>query len=62
MMYLFVYFLDLFEERALLLGRLGRHDVALAMYAHILRDPKMAEDYCRKMYDPEKEENKEVRQ
>lgn len=51
----------MFEERALLLGRLGCHDVALAIYAHILRDPKMAEDYCCKMYDSEKEENEKVR-
>ena len=42
------------------MGRLGRHIVALAIYAHVLQDPKMAEDYCRKMYDPDKEENKDV--
>jgi len=35
--------LDLFEERALLLSRLGRHEVALAIYAHILKEPEMAE-------------------
>ena len=52
--------LDLFEERALLLGRLGRHDIALAIYAHVLNDPDMAEEYCRKLYDPDKDENKEV--
>ena len=52
--------LDLFEERALLLGRVGRHDQALAIYAHVLNDPLMAEEYCKKIYDPEKEENKEV--
>ena len=51
---------DLFEERALLLGKLGRHGVALAIYAHVLQDPQMAEDYCRKIYDPEREESKEV--
>ena len=51
-------FVDLFEEKALLLGRLGRHDVALALYAHVLKDPKMAEEYCRRTYDPE--ENREV--
>ena len=62
MIHLIVNFLDLFEERALLLGRLGRHDIALMIYAHILQEPKMAEDYCRKMYDPEKKKNKEVRQ
>ncbi|XP_006825770.1 vam6/Vps39-like protein [Saccoglossus kowalevskii] len=49
-----------FEERALLLGRLGRHEQALAIYAHILKDTKMAEDYCRRNYDPDKEGNKNV--
>ncbi|XP_070577538.1 vam6/Vps39-like protein [Ptychodera flava] len=49
-----------FEERALLLGRLGRHEQALAIYAHILKDTKMAEDYCRRTYDPNREGNKNV--
>ena len=53
---------ELFEERALLLGRLGRHDVALAIYAHVLSDPQMAENYCKRTYDPENEENKDVRE
>ena len=44
----------------LLLGRLGRHGVALAIYAHVLQDPQMAEDYCRKIYDPEREETKKA--
>ena len=35
---------DLFEERALLLSRLGRHEVALAIYAHVLKEPEMAEE------------------
>ena len=29
-----------FEERALLLSRLGRHEVALAIYAHVLKNQK----------------------
>ena len=37
-------FLELFEERALLLSRLGRHEVALAIYAHILKEPELAEE------------------
>ena len=49
---------DLFEEKALLLGQLGRHEVALALYAHVLKDPKMAEDYCKRTYDPDS--NREV--
>ena len=35
---------DLFEERALLLCRLGRHEVALAIYAHVIKEPEMAEE------------------
>ena len=31
-----------FEERALLLGRLGRHKEALAIYIHVLNDIDMA--------------------
>ena len=34
----------MFEERALLLSRLGRHEVALAIYAHILKEPEKAEE------------------
>ena len=35
---------ELFDERALLLSRLGRHEVALAIYAHILKEPELAEE------------------
>ena len=35
----------LFEERALLLGRAGRHEEALAIYIYILKDRRMAEQY-----------------
>ncbi|EDO34329.1 predicted protein [Nematostella vectensis] len=33
-----------YHERALLLGRVGRHDEALAIYIHVLQDSKLAED------------------
>ncbi len=36
-------FADFFEERAILLGRLGRHEQALAIYVHVLQDNIMAE-------------------
>ena len=42
--FLLLSFSDLFEERALLLSRLGRHEVALAIYAHVLKEPEMAEE------------------
>ncbi|PVD26341.1 hypothetical protein C0Q70_14012 [Pomacea canaliculata] len=48
------------EERAILLGRLGRHEQALTIYIHILKDNHLAEQYCAEHYDKEKEENKDV--
>ena len=36
------YVLGFFEERALLLGRLDRHEEALAIYIHVLNDIDMA--------------------
>ena len=32
------------EERAILLGRLGRHEQALAIYIHLLNDGSLAEE------------------
>ena len=39
-----VFFAGFYEERAILLGRLGRHEQALAIYVHALRDNKMARE------------------
>lgn len=50
----------MFEERALLLGKLGQHKEALAIYVYILRDHKMAEDYCKITYIPDDPNNKKV--
>jgi len=41
----------LFEERAIVLGKLGRHEHALAIYMSILRDVPRAVDYCDKVYN-----------
>ncbi|XP_071963059.1 vam6/Vps39-like protein [Antedon mediterranea] len=49
-----------FEERALLLGRLGRHEQALAIYAHVLKDTQMAEEYCSRNYHKDIEGSKDV--
>lgn len=38
---------DLFEARAILLGRLGRHDQALELYVYWLQDFKKAEECVR---------------
>eukprot|EP00047_Mylnosiga_fluctuans_P005237 m.239225 g.239225 ORF g.239225 m.239225 type:complete len:847 (-) comp13451_c0_seq1:124-2664(-) len=40
----------LFEERAVLLGRLGRHEKALELYAIRLQDAAKAEEYCTQHY------------
>ncbi|KAI9499126.1 vacuolar sorting protein 39 domain 2-domain-containing protein [Zychaea mexicana] len=49
---------DLFEERAILLSRIGQHDQALDIYVYKLKNYTMAEEYCTKVYqeDPDKGE------
>ncbi|PRP83726.1 hypothetical protein PROFUN_09058 [Planoprotostelium fungivorum] len=51
---------DLFEERAILLKKIGQHEKALFIYAHELKDYRLAEEYCTKNYNPDKEEASEV--
>mmetsp|Transcript_7714 Transcript_7714/g.10647 ORF Transcript_7714/g.10647 Transcript_7714/m.10647 type:complete len:888 (-) Transcript_7714:2-2665(-) len=53
-------FEDLYEERAILLSRIGQHEKALSIYAHLLKDHAMAESYCARHYNPEKEESRDV--
>ncbi|PCH42287.1 rab guanyl-nucleotide exchange factor [Wolfiporia cocos MD-104 SS10] len=43
---------DLFEAKAILLGRLGRHDNALELYVYRLQDYIKAEEYCKRIYRP----------
>ncbi|KZP00495.1 hypothetical protein CALVIDRAFT_552763 [Calocera viscosa TUFC12733] len=40
---------DLYEARALLLGKLGRHEGALQIYVNRLEDYHKAEQYCKRM-------------
>ncbi|XP_023931071.1 vam6/Vps39-like protein [Lingula anatina] len=49
-----------YEERAILLGQLGRHEQALYIYVHLLQNTRKAELYCKKHFDKNKEGNKEV--
>ncbi|PIK36830.1 putative vam6/Vps39-like protein isoform X1 [Apostichopus japonicus] len=49
-----------FEERALLSGRAGRHEQALAIYAHLLKSANLAEAYCERHYNPTCEDSKEA--
>ncbi|KAG6881211.1 hypothetical protein C0995_002611, partial [Termitomyces sp. Mi166 len=41
----------LFEARAILLGRLGRHDQALELYVYRMHDYLKAEEYCKRVYE-----------
>lgn len=41
---------DLFEERAIILGKLGIHEKVIAIYIHILGDVDKAADYCESVY------------
>ncbi|KAF9438235.1 Vam6/Vps39-like protein [Entomortierella beljakovae] len=40
-----------YEERAILLSRIGQHDQALNIYVHKLRNFQAAEEYCIKNFD-----------
>lgn len=40
----------LFEERAIVLGKMGNHREAVMIYVHILNDLEMAEQYCWKQF------------
>lgn len=41
----------LFEERAIVLGKMGNYREALMIYVHILNDLELAEQYCLKQYE-----------
>lgn len=41
---------DLFEERAIILGKLGIHEKVIAIYLHILGDVDKAAEYCEAVY------------
>ena len=50
----------LFEERAVVMGKVGNHKEALVIYVHILHDKQRAEEYCQRMYSKGLPENKDV--
>ncbi|EPQ27516.1 uncharacterized protein PFL1_05054 [Pseudozyma flocculosa PF-1] len=45
---------DMFEARALLLGRMGQHEGALGIYVRKLKDLDRAEGYCRDVWSARK--------
>ncbi|KIY68727.1 hypothetical protein CYLTODRAFT_436489 [Cylindrobasidium torrendii FP15055 ss-10] len=51
---------DLYEARAILLGKLGRHDQALEIYAYSLRDYIKAEEYCKQYYEAQSPSTNEI--
>ena len=52
--------LDFYEERAILLGRLGHHEQALAIYTHLLKDIDKALEYCHQNYSTNNTHNEDV--
>lgn len=42
----FWFFLGMFEERALILGRMGRFEQAIGLYVHVLKADDEAEKYA----------------
>lgn len=42
---------SLLEERALILGRLGKHEQAIALYVRALNNIDKAKEYCLKVYE-----------
>ncbi|XP_004082797.1 vam6/Vps39-like protein [Oryzias latipes] len=50
----------LLEERALLLGRMGKHEQALFIYVHVLKDTCTAEEYCQRHYNRQVEADRDV--
>ncbi|KAI8335046.1 vacuolar sorting protein 39 domain 2-domain-containing protein [Chlamydoabsidia padenii] len=51
---------DLYEERAVLLSRIGQHDKALDIYVYKLKRYSMAEEYCTKIYRDDPTKGKEM--
>lgn len=41
----------LFEERAILLGKMNQHELALSLYVHKLNVPELALAYCDRVYE-----------
>ncbi|OZJ05891.1 hypothetical protein BZG36_00891 [Bifiguratus adelaidae] len=47
-----------FEERAILLSRLGEHEQALKIYVYKLHNYSLAEDYCNRLYQEDPDEGR----
>jgi tetratricopeptide (TPR) repeat protein len=51
---------DLWEERAIVLSKMGNHQEALAIYVYVLKDNLKAEQYCERVYDKSSVSAKDV--
>lgn len=51
---------DLWEERAVVLSKMGNHQEALAIYVYVLKDNNKAEQYCERVYDKHSPSAKDV--
>ncbi|XP_050533096.1 vam6/Vps39-like protein isoform X2 [Daktulosphaira vitifoliae] len=49
-----------FEERAIVLGKLGRHEQVLSMYVTVLHDTDRAIEYCDKVHKLKKEDSEKI--
>ncbi|XP_050430213.1 vam6/Vps39-like protein isoform X2 [Adelges cooleyi] len=49
-----------FEERAIVLGKLGRHEQVLSMYVTVLNDIDRAISYCDKVYKSKDEDSEQI--
>lgn len=50
----------LFEERAVVMGKIGNHEEALTILVHLLGDTKKAEEYCERKYNKSIPGNRDV--
>ncbi|RWS29194.1 vam6/Vps39-like protein [Leptotrombidium deliense] len=50
----------LWEERAIVMGKIGNHEEALTIYVRALDDTKKAEEYCNRMYSKSQPGNRDV--
>lgn len=51
---------DLFEERAIILGRIGNHEKVLAIYVQVLGDVSKAVEYCNSSYNEDDKKCQDV--
>lgn len=56
-----MYLIDLYEEKAVLYGKLGRHEKALLIYVTVIGDIEKAVHYCDRVFKDGKSGSEEVK-